>query len=61
MLTAEQIQYGANDVRYLLAWEERLRRALTGTGRADIYERCCTSLPTRVELELGEYPDVFTY
>jgi ribonuclease D len=60
-LTAEQLAYAVDDVRYLLPLLDALTRALAGVGRSGLYDDCCTFLPARVTLELGEYPDVFAY
>lgn len=60
-LTAEQLSYAANDVRYLLPLLDTLTAGLAAAGRSDLYDDCCAFLPARVALELGGYPDVFAY
>jgi ribonuclease D len=60
-LTAEQSCYAANDVLYLIdllnVLLERLRRA----GRGELAEGCFAHIPTRVELDLGGYGDIYVY
>jgi ribonuclease D len=60
-LSAEQIAYAANDVTYLLPLAEILTSLLKARDLSTLYSACCKFLPTRVALELGEYPDVFAY
>ena len=60
-LTGEQLAYAAGDVLYLPALLSVLEGALVSAGRADLYDACCAFLPSRVTLELGNYPDVFAY
>jgi ribonuclease D len=60
-LTEEQIRYAAGDVVHLLRLLDAMEAALRACGRVELYDRCCAFLPTRVALELGDYPDVFAY
>lgn len=60
-LTAEQVAYAAHDVVYLLRLLDAMEAELGERGRAELYNACCSFLPSRVQLELGGYPDVFTY
>jgi ribonuclease D len=60
-LTAEQLRYAANDVRYLLPLYNLFDAKLRHSGRNDLRDRCYAHLPTQVELEIGGYPDVFAY
>jgi ribonuclease D len=60
-LTPEQLRYAAADVMYLPSLLRALEVALSQAGLADLYDGCCRFLPTRVALELGDYPDVFAY
>jgi ribonuclease D len=60
-LSAEQIDYAANDVIHLPSLLNALEHSLQEDGLDELYEQCCAFLPARVALELGGYPDVFAY
>jgi ribonuclease D len=60
-ISDEQIQYAANDVRYLLPLLAKLRFLLHEAKRQDMFDACCEFLPTQAALEVGSFPDVFTY
>lgn len=60
-LSDAQIRYAADDVRYLVPLLSRLEERLHEEGRDGLRDRCFAQLPTRVELEVGEFPDVFAY
>jgi ribonuclease D len=60
-LTAEQLEYAAEDVVHLPALLAALERELGKAGLRQLYDACCSFLPARVSLELGSYPDVFAY
>lgn len=60
-LTDEQVRYAAGDVVHLLRLLDAMEVALRASGRAELYDSCCAFLPTRVALELGDFPDVFAY
>ncbi len=60
-LSAEQVRYAADDVRYLLPLYDLLDEKLRREGRDDLRDRCYAHLPTQVELEVGGFPDVFAY
>jgi ribonuclease D len=60
-LSPEQIHYAAADVIYLPTLLASLSDRLATLGLGWLYDRCCEFLPARAALELGDYPDVFTY
>lgn len=60
-LTAEQLTYAAGDVQHLIPLYRALRRELRAAGLAGLYDRCLAHLPTRVELDLGHFEDVYSY
>lgn len=60
-LSQEQIEYAVADVLYLPILLRSLTERLKHLGLDWLYDKCCEFLPTRVVLELGEYPDVFAY
>jgi ribonuclease D len=60
-LTSEQISYAAADVEYLLPLLDRLEGQLEDAGLSGDFRACLDFLPTRVRLDLGNWPDVFKY
>jgi ribonuclease D len=60
-LSQTQLQYAANDVRHLWKLYECLDERLRHMGLLDLRDRCYAHLRTRVELEVGGFPDVFAY
>ena len=60
-LSPEQLQYAVRDVLYLLPLLDALEKQLADIGRRELYDDCCQFIPTRVQLELLDSPDVFAY
>jgi ribonuclease D len=60
-LSAAQLRYAANDVRHLWRLYEALDEKIRRKGLLDLRERCYAHLRTQVELEIGDFPDVFAY
>lgn len=60
-LTDEQLAYAAGDVEHLLSLHDELCREMRRVGLMELYQSCIDFLPTRVELDLGDWPDVFAY
>jgi len=60
-LSAEQLSYAANDVRYLLELRAKLVAMLEREQRWELAQRCFACLPTLVELDLLQYGDVFAH
>ena len=60
-LSSDQLAYAAGDVLHLPTLLAAMSEALRAMGQADLYDACCSFLPARVMLELGDYPDVFAY
>lgn len=60
-LTRAQLSYAARDVVYLFDLLHALLAELERSGRRSLVERCFAHLPTRVELDVGGFGDVFTY
>lgn len=60
-LTEEQLRYATADVTDLLRLYDVLIDRLGRHGLLPLYESCLAFLPSRVELEVGGWPDVFAY
>ena len=60
-LSEAQLRYAANDVRHLTELHWHLEERLRERGLLELRNRCYAHLPTQVELEVGEFPDVFAY
>ncbi len=60
-LTSEQVEYAADDVRYLVPLLYSVLHQLRGDGLEQLALNCFEHIPTRVELEVRGYADVFTY
>jgi ribonuclease D len=60
-LSHAQLAYAVGDVLYLEQLLARLRGELEVHGAWDLAEECFAHIPTRVALEIREYPDIFTY
>lgn len=60
-ITPEQLDYAANDVEHLLPLLDELLRRLGEQQLSAEYKACLAFLPTRVKLDLGGWPDVFSY
>lgn len=60
-LTEAQLQYASRDVMFLVPLHEKLILELDRVGLTEIYHQCTEFVPTRVVLDLGAWPDVFTY
>jgi len=59
--SAEQLRYAAEDVSHLLELYDLLCAQLREADLFGLASRCYEHLPTKLELELGRYGDVFTY
>lgn len=57
----EQIEYAVNDVQYLPPLYAAMSEALDAAGLLVLARRCFAHIPTRVELELRGFGDVYTY
>ncbi|MEM6452452.1 MAG: ribonuclease H-like domain-containing protein [Cyanobacteria bacterium P01_D01_bin.105] len=60
-LSAEQLSYAANDVRYLHALRSKLITMLEREDRWALVEQCLACLPTFVALDLKQYGNVFEH
>ncbi len=60
-LSAEQLQYAANDVRYLLDVQLKLTAMLKREGRWELAQQCFDCLPAIVSLDLLQYQNIFEH
>jgi ribonuclease D len=60
-LTAEQLSYASNDVRYLIPMMHKLTEMLKREERWTLMEECLTCLSTFVSLDLAFYENVFEH
>ena len=60
-LSDEQLEYAANDVRYLLNLRLKLTEMLKREQRWELAEDCFACLPTIVSLDLLQYQNVFDH
>jgi ribonuclease D len=60
-LSATQLAYAAGDVRYLLDLIDALEAIARDRELDDLLQRCYGHLPTRAELDVHGYGDVFAY
>jgi ribonuclease D len=60
-LSAAQLAYAATDVCHLLPLLDALLKKLEAVGLHRLYSECLRHVPTRVELDLLGYDDVFAY
>lgn len=60
-LTPEQLNYAANDVRYLLSARDKLIEMLKREERWEIAIECFRCLPTIVSLDLMQFSGIFEH
>ncbi len=56
-----QLNYAANDVRYLLGVQQKLMEMLKREERWEIAQECFQVLPTLVTLDLMQFKDIFEH
>ncbi|WP_353933112.1 ribonuclease H-like domain-containing protein [Okeanomitos corallinicola TIOX110] len=60
-LSAAQLSYAANDVRYLLSVQKKLTQILQREERWQLAQQCFQVLPTIVSLDLLQFKDLFEH
>ncbi|BAY88375.1 MULTISPECIES: ribonuclease H-like domain-containing protein [unclassified Tolypothrix] len=60
-LSGEQLNYAANDVRYLLSVRDKLIAMLQREERWQLAQECFQVLPTIVTLDLLQFKDIFEH
>ena len=60
-LSAEQYNYAANDVRYLLDIKNKLSQMLKREDRYQLAQRCFQAIPVFVALDILQYQNIFDH
>lgn len=60
-LTAEQLAYAANDVRYLIPMREKLIQMLQREERWELAQQCFQCIPVFAQLDIMQYSNVFEH
>ncbi len=60
-LTNEQIDYAANDVRYLIEAMHKLTLILKREGRYELAEKCFNTVPVHSELDILKFSNIFDH
>ena len=60
-LTSEQIEYAANDVRYLIEAMHKLKVILQREGRQDLAQRCFNTVPIFADLDILKFSNIFEH
>ena len=60
-LSNEQIDYAANDVRYLIEAMHKLIVILKREGRYDLAKKCFNSIPIHSELDIMKFSNIFEH
>jgi len=60
-LSEVQLNYAANDVRYLISLQQKLMAMLKREDRWEIAQECFQVLPTLVTLDLLQFKDLFEH
>lgn len=60
-LSSGQLEYAANDVVYLIPLLLKLERALAAEQLLELFQTCCTFLPTRARTDQLLLQDIFSY
>jgi ribonuclease D len=61
ILTKDQLEYAAEDVRYLISLEYQLTEILIREKRLELAEKCFAFLPTQIELDFLELKDILEH
>ena len=60
-LSSKQIDYAANDVRYLIAAMQKLRIILEREGRYELAQKCFKTIPVHSELDILKFSNIFEH
>tara|TARA_B100001029_G_C15002589_1_gene419051 strand:+ start:163 stop:804 length:642 start_codon:yes stop_codon:yes gene_type:complete len=60
-LSKDQIDYAANDVRYLIEAMHKLKNILKREGRYDLAKKCFNTIPVYCELDILKFSNIFEH
>ena len=60
-LSNKQVDYAANDVRYLIEAMHKLRLILNREGRYELAEKCFKTIPVHSELDILKFSNIFEH
>ncbi len=60
-LSGKQIDYAANDVRYLIAAMQKLSIILKREGRYELAQKCFKTIPVHSELDILKFSNIFEH
>ena len=60
-LSIDQIEYAANDVRYLIEAMQKLKIILKREGRYELAEKCFDTIPVHAELDILKFSNIFEH
>ena len=60
-LSLKQIDYAANDVRYLIEAMHKLRKILEREGRYELAQKCFKAIPVHSELDILKFSNIFEH
>ena len=60
-LSSKQIDYAANDVRYLIEAMQKLKVILEREGRYELAQKCFKTIPVHSELDILKFTNIFEH
>ncbi len=60
-LSTKQLEYAANDVRYLIPARDKLKKMLLRENRWELAQRCFESIPIMSELDILRFHNIFEH
>ena len=60
-LTSEQIEYAANDVKYLIEAMHKLEIILKREGRYELAQKCFNTIPVHADLDILKFSNIFEH
>ncbi|XTZ19974.1 MAG: ribonuclease D, partial [cyanobacterium endosymbiont of Rhopalodia fuxianensis] len=60
-LSEVQLNYAANDVLYLISIQQKLMVMLKREGRWKLAQSCFDCIPIFVDLDIGQYRNIFEH
>ena len=60
-LSQEQINYAANDVKYLIEAMQKLKIILKREGRYELAKNCFKAIPIHSELDIAHFSNIFDH